>query len=213
MTEIQAHTEIKILKAAEEEFLNKGYDGAKTMNIAKKAGVTHAMLHYYYRTKENLYNKILDAKISLLSQSIMAPFINVDLPITEKIRRGMGAHFDFLRANPALPRFVVNEILSNETRVGAVAEKLEKILSNMLPPFQSQLDDMYNQGKMVKVNAIHLILDITSLNVFTFTVMPLLKLVISKNFPDIDDFLEHRKAENIDVIMRRILVNPMDYEK
>ena len=47
-----------ILEAAEDEFITKGYNGAKTTEIAKKAGVTHAMLHYYYRTTENLFQKV-----------------------------------------------------------------------------------------------------------------------------------------------------------
>lgn len=48
--------EQEILKAAEQEFLTKGYDGARTTSIAQAAGVTHAMLHYYFRTKEQLFD-------------------------------------------------------------------------------------------------------------------------------------------------------------
>ena len=53
-----------ILEAAESEFAAKGYDGARTTSIAKAAGVTHAMLHYYFRTKELLFERIIDKKIS-----------------------------------------------------------------------------------------------------------------------------------------------------
>ena len=48
-------TEVRILQAAEKEFLEKGYAGAKTTDIAAAAGVTHAMLHYYFRTKDKLF--------------------------------------------------------------------------------------------------------------------------------------------------------------
>ncbi|MBQ2779515.1 MAG: helix-turn-helix transcriptional regulator, partial [Bacteroidaceae bacterium] len=41
--------EQQILAAAEQEFLTRGYDGARTTSIAQAAGVTHAMLHYYFR--------------------------------------------------------------------------------------------------------------------------------------------------------------------
>ena len=54
MKEETSNTEQSILKAAEKEFLKKGFSGSKTTEIAKEAGVTHAMLHYYFRTKENL---------------------------------------------------------------------------------------------------------------------------------------------------------------
>lgn len=48
-------TEERILKAAETEFFTKGFDGARTTSIAERAGVTHAMLHYYFRSKALLF--------------------------------------------------------------------------------------------------------------------------------------------------------------
>ena len=57
--------EQQILAAAEQEFLTKGYDGARTTSIAQAAGVTHAMLHYYYRTKEQLFKRIVDEKFNV----------------------------------------------------------------------------------------------------------------------------------------------------
>ena len=58
----EANTEQIILEAAEAEFLEKGYGNAKTVAIAQRAGVSHSMLHYYYRTKEQLFQKIFKAK-------------------------------------------------------------------------------------------------------------------------------------------------------
>lgn len=62
MTKPQQNKEQAILKAAEREFLTKGYAGARTTSIAEAAGVTHAMLHYYFRTKEHIFERILDEK-------------------------------------------------------------------------------------------------------------------------------------------------------
>ena len=62
MKEETSNTEQSILKSAEKEFLKKGFSGSKTTEIAKEAGVTHAMLHYYFRTKENLFNKVFSKK-------------------------------------------------------------------------------------------------------------------------------------------------------
>ena len=59
-------TETLILQAAEKEFFEKGYSGAKTTAIAEAAGVTHAMLHYYFRTKDKLFEKIVSDKIGNL---------------------------------------------------------------------------------------------------------------------------------------------------
>ena len=74
MTKPAKNKEQTILEAAEREFLNKGFAGARTTSIAEAAGVTHAMLHYYFRTKEQLFERILDEKMRLMSQSVLTAF-------------------------------------------------------------------------------------------------------------------------------------------
>ena len=59
-------TEKAILQAAEKEFLTKGLASSKTTEIAKAAGVTHAMLHYYFRTKDNLFEQVFQEKVKVL---------------------------------------------------------------------------------------------------------------------------------------------------
>ena len=68
---MEENKEKTILLAAEQEFLEKGFEGARTVSIAQKAGVTHAMLHYYFRTKEQLFKKILDEKMQLFTASVL----------------------------------------------------------------------------------------------------------------------------------------------
>ena len=65
----KSNTEEAILKAAEDEFMANGFAGAKTVAIAERAGVTHAMLHYYFRSKRNLYEKVLNEKMELMIRS------------------------------------------------------------------------------------------------------------------------------------------------
>ena len=60
-----------ILEVAESEFFSKGFDGTRTVVIAQKAGVTHAMLHYYFRTKEQLFDRIISDKFELISQMVL----------------------------------------------------------------------------------------------------------------------------------------------
>lgn len=81
MTKPARKKEQAILEAAEREFLDKGFAGARTTSIAKAAGVTHAMLHYYFRTKEQLFERILDEKTRLMSQSVLTAFGQPDLPL------------------------------------------------------------------------------------------------------------------------------------
>ena len=76
-------TETKILKAAEREFLEKGYGGARTTSIAEAAGVTHAMLHYYFRTKDKLFERIVTEKMGLLSKIMLSAIEESDLPLPD----------------------------------------------------------------------------------------------------------------------------------
>ena len=59
-----------ILEAADAEFLEKGYDGTTTASIAARAKVTHAMLHYYFQTKENLFEMFIHGKMSLVNEAL-----------------------------------------------------------------------------------------------------------------------------------------------
>lgn len=77
-----------ILIAAEEEFLTKGYDGARTTSIAQKAGVTHAMLHYYFRTKEQLFNRVVEQKFGMVAMTVASVIADSSLPIVERIVHG-----------------------------------------------------------------------------------------------------------------------------
>ena len=117
-----------ILEAAEREFLKKGFDGARTTSIAAAAGVTHAMLHYYFRTKEQLFERILDEKMRMMGQSVLAAFGDARLPLIERLRNGIERHFDFIAANPDLPRFIVNEVFARPEPVSYTHLTLPTIL-------------------------------------------------------------------------------------
>lgn len=192
-----------ILQAAENEFMTKGFDGAKTTSIAKSAGVTHAMLHYYYRTKENLFKKVFEEKLTLIANSIVSSFTNPNLPLLERLKLGIQIHFDFLVQNPNLPRFIINELVSRPDRRQIFEQRIKNLSSIVIPSLQKELDDEATKGEIEKINAFDLILDIVSMNIFVFVAFPLLEsFVILPN--EKDKFLENRKQENVEMIMRRL---------
>lgn len=207
MKESSINKEREILLAAEEEFMNKGYDGTKTTTIAKKANVTHAMLHYYFRTKENLFNKILDAKIELITDAIINPFLESKEPIVEKILSSIRAHFDFLAANPNLPRFVVNEIVSNEERSRVISKKIERFHDSFGHVIQHELDEKAKAGILHPIKITDLLIDVLSLNVFSFLLLPIMNEVINKNYSSLQEFFNQRKDENCEIIKKRLLIN------
>ena len=204
MSQKKQNKELLILEAAEQEFLEKGYDGARTISIAQAAGVTHAMLHYYFRTKEKLFERIVDEKVHLMSQSLQAALGDASLPIVERIRYGIGLHFDFIASNPELPRFAINEIFSRPERCQMMHNRIDIIAKSLYTSIQHEIDKAAEHDERKKIDARMLLLSIISLNIFTFIATPFIKPIMGDLMSDRKRFLEARKRENIETIMCRI---------
>ncbi len=204
MTEQSRNKEEAILEAAEREFIAKGFDGARTTSIAEAAGVTHAMLHYYFRTKENIFNRILDEKMRLMSRSVLMAFGEAGLPLIERLRKGIENHFDFVVENPGLPRFIVNEVMSCPERHEAFKRRIGYLLGAVVEGLQHELDEAADRGETERIDVRMLMLDIVSLNIFSFIAMPIIEPLIGDLAADRETFYRLRKAENVEVILRRI---------
>lgn len=196
--------EQQILAAAEQEFLTKGYDGARTTSIAQAAGVTHAMLHYYFRTKEQLFERIVDEKFETMSHSMFAIMGDPSLPIVERIKGGIEAHFDFIAANPLLPRFVINEIISRPERYKLLYKRMGAVIDNVYCDLQFEIDRSAERGEIEWVDVKMLFISVLSLNIFTFIAYPFMEPLMGELMADREGFLAARKAENIETILRRI---------
>lgn len=199
------NTEEAILRAAEFEFLEKGFAGAKTVAIADRAGVTHAMLHYYYRSKRNLYEKILNDKMEMVIKSFVASFDLPDMDFVQRIKLGMEAHFDFIKANPLLPRFLINEVFARND-IGLM-QLMRNKMSKVYEKVQREIDAAVGDGLLRPITAFELMVDIVSLNLFTFVALPILSDFSGMFYESEDLMLEARKRENVEMIMSRILIN------
>lgn len=197
-------TEEKILQAAENEFLRKGFAAARTNAIAEMAGVTHAMLHYYYRTKEKLFQKIIENKMWLIRNIMFALIDDPDIPLCEKIEKAISNHLDFIAANPDLPRFIINEIYNDPERMSHVSDFITSNATNVISSLQKQIDEEASKGRCRPTDARMLMIDILSLNAFPFMAAPLVELFCSNTMPDRERFIAMRKKETIDMIMRKL---------
>lgn len=200
----QRDTEALILEAAEKEFLEKGYLGAKTTSIAEAAGVTHAMFHYYFRTKDKLFDKIVSDKLEKISEIMLGVIGNPELPLKERIEEGIERHFDFLCANPLLPRFIFNEIHLHPERLDKFKIGIASLAENLLGTLQAEIDEMAREGKCRLVDARMVMLDIVSLNIFPFLSGEILNAMFGKLFENRDTFLEMRKRENVKTILDKL---------
>lgn len=193
-----------ILRAAEQEFMLKGFDGARTTSIAEAAGVTHAMLHYYFRTKEQLFERILHEKMSLMASSILAVLGDPGLPLLARIEQGIAYHFDCLMTNPELPRFIINEVVTHPDRQKLMQENIMNIAGQLFAQLQKDIDTAAQRGEVERIDVRMLMLDLISLNIMPFLTYPVIENLFSDLTGDRQAFFEARKAESVETIMRRL---------
>jgi len=200
----EVNTEQIILEAAEAEFLEKGYGNAKTVAIAQRAGVSHSMLHYYFRTKEQLFQKIFKDKVQALTQMFNVVF-EQNNNFTETLRLIIETQFKFITQNPQLPMFVFREIVSDkENREWAI-----KILFPHLFPFLSTIEKMLNteiaKGTIRPIAMHNLLMNILSMNISTFIALPVLKESLHfENAEMLENFLNERCESNVQFILNAI---------
>lgn len=114
-------TEARILQAAEHEFLTKGYAGARTTSIAEAAGVTHAMFHYYFRTKDKLFERIMGEKIALLKEAVFKSVEDMSLSLGDIIRNIIVRHLDFVAAESRSAPVSCRRDIRQSRQVGSVS--------------------------------------------------------------------------------------------
>lgn len=200
MKEKDLNTEQRILEAAEKMFIEKGFAATKTTEIAREAGINHAMLHYYFRTKENLFDIVFRNKVKLLVSSFLS-VARQEISFQEIISQAVENHFEFLKNNPKLALFIINEINGSEKNGMIWQDITTPVFSNVIEYIQQMIDEEAGKGTIRHIEAIDFISMFVSLNAFPFIAQPFVKHIISDSDEVFDTFLERRKNENIRLIL------------
>jgi len=203
MSEEEKNMEKRILKAAEELFLEQGFAKTTMGQIAKLADCNQALVHYYYRKKENLFDKIFEEKARLLFSNIL----NVESTETsfeEKLRMMIEAHFDYLRQNPCLLPFILIEIMSNPARCQTLVDKLRQYSESIFAQIEPRLRAEIEKGNIRPISLADLLLTVISLNVAPFFIMPVIQKTTGLSAGAVDAILEQRKKEVVETVLSRI---------
>ena len=201
MTENDKLTEEKIFEAATDVFVEKGMDGARMQDIATHAGINKALLHYYFRTKDQLFNKVFE-KIAGRMFSKFAPVFDKNLSLEEKIRFFFNTHISFLHDNPRLPGFILNEINRNPTRIKKLLSTIEfgKVWSLLYEQHKDELDK-YN---ITQENLPQIMTTIASMSVFPFAARGILEGIFQNMGVDFDKYIEERKEFAAEFVIKAI---------
>lgn len=196
--------ELKILESAEKLFLEQGFLKTTTGQIAQLAGCNQALVHYYYRTKEQLFERVYEQKIQLLFSNFIAEVETCD-SFEESITRMVRMHFRFLKENPMLPSFLLNECLNNPLERKSA---LKARLSVLIPTVKRRLEETLNReiaaGNIRPISVLDLLFSIISLNVMPFLVMPLFQTLSDSSDEEMQTLLAHREEETVNLILARL---------
>ena len=196
------NTETEILIAAKEIFQQKGMAGARMQEIADKAKINKALLHYYYRSKQLLFEAVFKSAFSMLAPQLNK-VLNDDSDLFEKIRKFTENYVSFVIKHPYLPNFVIQELNKNP-------EFVQKLRSEKNFPsiekFKLQVSDAINQGIIKPIEAEQLFINIISLNIFPFIGEPLLMALVNMDKESYNKILENRKTEVAEFIINSIKI-------
>lgn len=193
----------EILNAAEKEFILHGYAGARTVAIAKRAGVGHPLLHYHFKTKKDLFKFVVFRKIDLLRQSVMMSWDESGKNFLEKLSATIGKHFDFVRENADYLRFQLQEMEQYPEIFTDIRTKAAEEMNQLLEKLQAEIDRAAGRGEIRPIDARLLFEDIISLNLLILTTGPIVQLL---NPTECDEqFYERRKSENILLVTHRLI--------
>ncbi|HYG19302.1 MAG TPA: TetR/AcrR family transcriptional regulator [Ohtaekwangia sp.] len=172
-------TEQKIKEAAQQVFTQKGYAATRTRDIAEAAGINLALLNYYFRSKEKLFEIIMMEKLARFFGTVAPLFDDPSTTLDQKISAVAEGYIDMLLQSPDLPLFVLSEIRANP----------ERFLSKI--PLAKVLEsDFFRQLKTIRpdLHPVHFMMNIVSLSVFPFIMKPVLEsagIVTPKTFETI----------------------------
>ncbi len=197
---MNTNTEQSILEAAKIVFVKKGMEGARMQEIADEAGINKALLHYYYRSKDKLFNAVFKETFFKLLPNLV-DLLKSDISLFEKIRLFVQNYIDIINANPLLPSFIIHELSRNPEFV------ITLIKSSGVNPvyFVNQVQEEIEKGTIEPIKPLHLIVNMLSMCIFPFVARPILQDVIfNKDKQQYEIFIQERKKEVSDFIINSI---------
>ncbi|MGA2823473.1 MAG: helix-turn-helix domain-containing protein [Bacteroidales bacterium] len=192
-------TEEKILEAAKKVFHRKGFEGARMQEIADEAGINKALLHYYFRTKENLFDDVFKAAFREIFPKLFMT-VDADVPLEEKLKNLINEYISFLQKNSYIPGFILAEMNQNPGKI------IEVFKSTPVSPYMlfERMRKTVQDEKLEKTDFRELFINILALCIFPIVARPMLQHILKFSDKEYDLFIEKRKKELPVFIMNAI---------
>ena len=193
-------TEDKIKKTALSLFLEKGFERTSIRDIALKAKINIALLNYYFRSKENLFNSIFSTLLEKYTPTLNG-ILGSSLPLEEKIHLYVEEYIDILLENPKLTYFVLSVLHRNPDKITQM--KIFQSLYNT-GDFSKQFMEEVRKGNIKEVDPTQFFINMLSLITFPFTIK---QVIMEKNHMNEDtfkQFMHQRKQVITDMLLLTI---------
>ncbi|MBT3207734.1 MAG: TetR/AcrR family transcriptional regulator [Bacteroidetes bacterium] len=201
MEEKNRNTEGKILKTAEDVFIRKGKAAARMQEIADEAGINKALLHYYYRSKDKLFESVFTTVIKQLMLPKIVKIVNEESDVFEIIRKFADFYIGVLIKNPYIPLFVLEEINKNPQRLAELFISAGLPSEKLIKKIQKQMDE----GSIKQMDPRQIFVNLIALCVFPLVARNMVQAILFKNNKrEYNKFLKSRKTEVADFIINSI---------
>lgn len=195
-----SETESQILEAARKVFLENGFDGTSTQMIADEAGINKALLHYYFRSKDRLFEAVFFEAFTRMVPNLFKIFTSGE-EFPEKIKALVFTYITALQQYPQIPQFILHELHRNPGRI------IELMHQSGINPdvVMNIIREEIKKGNIVDIDPYQLMVNLLSMCIFPFAARPLLQGFIFKNdSAAYEDFIERRKTEVAGFIIKAI---------
>jgi TetR/AcrR family transcriptional regulator len=183
-------TEERILEAAKKVFHTRGFEGARMQDIANEAGVNKALVHYYFRNKENLFKAVFEDAFRRVVAKVKEIFVS-DLSFTEKIEIFLKYYISYLSQNSYLPLFIINSMYEKPGQLKEILEKIDFSPETLLVRIREQVRDELH----LDIDPFHIYINILSLSIFPVVARPLIQTIFSYSNEQMTRFYEERTSE------------------
>lgn len=195
--------EEQILLVAKELFMQFGYEGVSTTQVAKAVGCNQALVHYYYRTKQNLFKIICQQEIQKMLK-ILADIPQEDISFEDFIEKIIEAQIGFLKNNPDAPFFIIGELRHNSEVLKMMRELFSEFGKEIVGKIRLFVQMKQSKGELNDVSVEDLLIDIVSLDVMSFVGQVLFTQILEMDSQTQEDFLERRKTHIKKLILSSI---------
>jgi len=200
MNDKDLNTEQRILLAAKRVFVEKGLEGARMQEIADEAGINKALLHYYFRSKDKLFEGVFREAFYRFLPTLMT-LLKQDVPLFQKIRMFAEQYFEIFKDNHYLPGFVIHELSRNPRRIVSLMTT-----AGVDPePFIRQVKEEVERGTIRPVDPRDLIVNMLAMCIFPFVAAPIINnIIFSEDSEAFSAFIEERKQSVPEFIINSI---------